>query len=225
MDSIVLSLKNVVREIPEKRIVDDVSFDVMAGETLAIIGPSGSGKSSLLRLINRLDERTGGVIVFNNREINTYPPSELRRHIGMVMQMAYLFPGTVAENVQYGPLQRKERLSMERVEELLATVGLRGYSFRDVSNLSGGEAQRVSIARTLANSPEMLLLDEPTSALDEKAKLEVEIALRSAIAQHALTCVMVTHDVAQARRMAARCLVLEGGRVTRLGLVAEMLPV
>ena len=136
-------------------------------------------------------------------------PRELRRKLGMVTQRPYLFPGTVADNLRFGPAQRGETLPPESIEELLSQVGLKDYAARDVANLSGGEAQRVSVARTLANSPLVLLLDEPTSALDEAAKLEVEAAIQKVVRNQGLTCVMVTHDVAQAVRLASRALVLD----------------
>jgi putative ABC transport system ATP-binding protein len=141
----------------------------------------------------------------------------------MVTQRPYLFPGTVAENLQFGPAQRGETLAGEAIEELLSQVGLKDYGGRNVANLSGGEAQRVSVARTLANSPLVLLLDEPTSALDEAAKLEVESSIQKVVQDHGLTCVMVTHDLAQASRLAEKALLLEAGRIVRAGLIGEVL--
>jgi putative ABC transport system ATP-binding protein len=119
--------------------------------------------------------------------------------------------------------QRGELFPDNRVEDLLIRVGLAGYAKRDVANLSGGEAQRVSLARALANSPIVLLLDEPTSALDEAAKFEVESLIQDIIRQSYLTCVIVTHDSAQAARIATRVMMLEQGRATRLGTVEEVL--
>jgi ABC-type sulfate/molybdate transport systems ATPase subunit len=139
------------------------------------------------------------------------------------MQRPYLFAGTVLDNLRFGPRQRAEDLSLMAVDELLAGVGLSGFSSRDVSNLSGGEAQRVSFARALANSPEVLLLDEPTSALDEDAKREVEAVIERIGHEQGVACVLVTHDAAQAARLAQRVLVLESGRVVRIGLAAEVL--
>ena len=139
-------------------------------------------------------------------------PRELRRRVGMVMQRPYLFAGTVLDNLRFGPRQRGEDLSPAAVEELLAGVGLSGFGSRDVANLSGGEAQRVSFARALANSPEVLLLDEPTSALDEDAKREVEAVIQRIGHEQGVACVLVTHDAAQAARLAERVLVLESGR-------------
>jgi putative ABC transport system ATP-binding protein len=209
--------------VKDKVLVEDVTFKVRTGEVLAIVGPSGSGKSSLLRLLNRLDEATSGTIYVEGIDYRQIPPRELRRKLGMVNQRPYLFPGTVEENLQFGPRQRGESLSHESIEQLLVRVGLKGYSSRNVANLSGGEAQRVSVARTLANSPLVLLLDEPTSALDEASKLEVESAIQNVVHDRGLTCVLVTHDTAQAARLAERALLLESGHVVRIGSVSEVL--
>ncbi len=190
---------------------------------MTIVGPSGSGKSSLLRLLNRLDEPTSGTVFVQGTDFRNLEPRELRRKLGMVTQRPYLFPGTVAENLQFGPAQRGETLAGEAIEELLSQVGLKDYGGRNVANLSGGEAQRVSVARTLANSPLVLLLDEPTSALDEAAKLEVESSIQKVVHDHGLTCVMVTHDLAQASRLAEKALLLEAGRILRAGLIGEVL--
>lgn len=190
---------------------------------MAITGPSGSGKTSLLRLLNRLDEPTAGTVFVEGINYHNIEPRDLRRKLGMVTQRPYLFSGTVADNLRFGPAQRGEMLPDESIAQLLAQVGLKGYAQRDVANLSGGEAQRVSVARTLANSPLALLLDEPTSALDDAAKLEVESSIQRVVREQGLTCVMVTHDLAQASRMAERALVLEAGRIVRAGLVDEVL--
>jgi putative ABC transport system ATP-binding protein len=211
------------RIVKDKVLVEDVTFEVQTGEVLAIVGPSGSGKSSLLRLLNRLDEPTSGTVYVEGTDYRQIPPRALRRKLGLVNQRPYLFPGTVAQNLQFGPLQHGESLSQDAIEQLLASVGLKGYASRDVANLSGGEAQRVSVARTLANSPLVLLLDEPTSALDETSKLEVESSIDNVVHNQGLTCVLVTHDTAQAARLAARALLLEAGRIVRVGPINEVL--
>ena len=198
-------------EVDGKMIVREASFALRSGEVLAITGPSGAGKSSVLRLLNRLDEPTAGRVWLEDRDTSELPIRELRRRVGMVMQQANLFPGTVAENVRYGPALWHIEMSGAEVEELLKTVGLAGYAGRDVAGLSGGEAQRVSLARTLANRPQVLLLDEPTSALDDAAKLVVEDALRAAMAKVEGACLIVTHDAAQAARLAGRTLVMREG--------------
>jgi putative ABC transport system ATP-binding protein len=160
----IIRTEHLGRQIEGKCILDDINLEVAEGEVVAIVGASGSGKSSLLRLLNRLDEPTSGTVYFAGEDYRTLAPAELRQQMGMVMQAAFLFPGTVAENVRFGPAQRNELLSDEAVDGLLAQVGLDGFSSRAIHNLSGGEAQRVSLARALANSPAVLLLDEPTSA-------------------------------------------------------------
>jgi putative ABC transport system ATP-binding protein len=219
----ILRTEHLGRVVKEKILVEDVTFEVQTGEVLAIVGPSGSGKSSLLRLLNRLDEPTSGMVYVEGIDYRQVEPRELRRKLGLVNQRPYLFPGTVEENLRFGPQQRSETLSQETIEELLTRVGLKGYASRNVGNLSGGEAQRVSVARTLANSPLVLLLDEPTSALDETSKREVEATIQRVVREQGLTCIMVTHDTAQAARLADRALVLEAGRVVRDGPIKEVL--
>lgn len=219
----ILKSERLSRIVDGKALVDDISVDVPRGDILAVVGPSGSGKSSFLRLINRLDEPTGGTVYVEGIDYREIPPRELRRRLGMVMQSPHLFPGTVADNIRFGPLQRNEPVSEEAIDELLAEVGLAGYAHREVSRLSGGEAQRVSLARTLANSPQLLLLDEPTSALDEASRQEVEELISRIINQENLTCLIVTHDLAQAARMAKRAMVLRKGRLLKIGPVTEVI--
>jgi putative ABC transport system ATP-binding protein len=204
-------------------LVKDVSIEVLRGDVLAIVGPSGSGKSSFLRMLNRLDEPTSGEVYVDGQNTRQMSPRQLRKRVGMVMQSANLFPGTVADNIRYGPAQRGERVSDEDLEALLQQVSLGGYGSRDVSNLSGGEAQRVSLARTLANKPEVLLLDEPTSALDDAAAEEVEALLQRVMAQEDLTCLIVTHDMDQAASLAQRVMVMEKGRLAAFGNTEEIL--
>ncbi len=219
----ILRTEHLGRVVKDKVLVEDATFAVRTGEVVAIVGPSGSGKSSLLRLLNRLDEPTSGTVYVEQTDYREIAPRELRRKLGMVNQRPYLFPGTVEENLQFGPRQRGDFLSQESVEQLLASVGLKGYGGRNVANLSGGEAQRVSFARTLANSPLVLLLDEPTSALDETSKLEVESSIRKIVREQRLTCILVTHDTAQAARLAERALLFESGRIVRSGPINEVL--
>src|SRR5450432_1968502 len=221
--SIILRAENLGRTVNGKALVEGATFELHAGEVLAIVGPSGSGKSSLLRLLNRLDEPTGGTVYLEGTDYRQIESRTLRRKVGLVTQRPFLFPGTIAQNLEYGPSQRGEALTPERVSDLLIKVGLRDSSSRDVANLSGGEAQRVSVARTLANSPLILLLDEPTSSLDEASKFEIESSLRNIVRDRQLTCVIETHDKAQAARLAGRALVLEGGHVVRIGSMAEVL--
>lgn len=214
------------REAPARPgvfLLHEVSFTLHRGEALAVIGPSGAGKSTLLRLLNRLDEPTSGVVRLNGEDTRAIAPRELRRRVGMVMQRAHLFPGTVAENLVYGPAQHGQTLSPAQIDTMLAQVGLAGYASRDARTLSGGEAQRVALLRALANCPEMLLLDEPTSALDPESRDGVEQTLLSLITAQHLACVWVTHSPEQARVVAARVLALDSGQVRACGSTVEVL--
>jgi putative ABC transport system ATP-binding protein len=221
--AIALETKQLCRAVVGKVLVDDISVQVQRGEVLAVVGPSGAGKSSFLRLLNRLDEPTGGTVLFNGQDYRQMAARDLRRHVGMVMQMAFLFPGTVARNIAFGPLQRDEILTQDQIAALLERVGLPGYQDRDVSGLSGGEAQRVSLARTLANSPEALLLDEPTSALDEESARAIEELVLSIIRERQMTCVIITHNMLQAARIADRAMYLEAAKMVAIGPTKEVL--
>jgi putative ABC transport system ATP-binding protein len=217
-----------------RRIIDDVSFRVAAGGVFTVLGPSGSGKSTLLRCLDRLVEPSAGRLLLDGRDASELPVQELRRRVGMVFQTAALFDGSVLDNVMYGPRlrgsaaggarKRAERAAGDtgaahaQAEGLLRRVGLPA-AFRDkpVTELSGGEAQRVSLARALANEPEVLLLDEPTAALDPTASQLIEDLLLQLAADTDLTFVFVTHNLAQARRIGDHGLLLVGGRVVDQG--------
>jgi len=222
-DAVVLRTEHLGRRVNNVVIVSDISLDVHHGEMLGIVGPSGSGKSSFLRLLNRLDEPTSGTVFLEGHDYRQFSPRELRRRVGMVTQRPFLFPGGVASNVSFGPRQRGETLPDAEIAHLLGRVGLPGFAGREVTNLSGGEQQRVSLARALANRPEVLLLDEPTSALDEQAKAGVEELICNLVRETSLTCLMVTHDREQARRMCDRVAILEAGRLIQTGTPAEVL--
>jgi putative ABC transport system ATP-binding protein len=222
-DAAILRTENLSRRVGEVYIVNDISLSVERGELLGVVGPSGSGKSSLLRLLNRLDEPTGGTVFLNGVDYRVIEARELRRRIGMVTQRPYLFLGDVAANLRFGPEQRGEALSDGDIAGLLERVGLPGFAARTVANLSGGEQQRVSLARALANRPEVLLLDEPTSALDEKAKAGIEELIRSLAAGNSFTCMLVTHDLEQARRLCRRVARMDRGRLVQVGATEEVL--
>ena len=221
--AVVLRTEHLGRSVGDISVVAGISLDVYHGEMLGIVGASGSGKSSLLRLLNRLDEPTSGTVFLDGQDYRQFSPRELRRRVGMVTQRPFLFPGNVAGNIRFGPLQRGEVVADEDISRLLERVGLPGFAAREVTNLSGGEQQRVSLARALANRPDILLLDEPTSALDEQAKMGVEQLICSLVKDTSLTCVMVTHDRDQARRMCDRVALLEAGRLIQFGKPAEVL--
>lgn len=191
-------------------ILSDISASVMAGDIFTVLGPSGSGKSTLLRLINRLDDPTSGSILLDGQDTREMSVLALRRRAGMVFQSAAVFDGTVDANVQYGA-----KLAGIKVDsaDLLRRVGLpEDFLTRAASSLSGGEQQRVSIARTLATNPEIILMDEPTSSLDPASRSQIEELTLKMNRDEGLTIVFVTHDMEQARRVGVRTMLLVEGR-------------
>lgn len=208
-----LRAENLSYSADGQTILSNINFVISEGERIAIFGPSGAGKSTLIRLLNRLDEPSSGTIFIHGQDYREIPPQQLRRKLGLVMQQPYLFPGTVADNLRFGPAAQGKVLAEDEIQNLLAGVDLAGFANRDVSKLSGGEAQRVSLARTLANQPEALLLDEPTSSLDEAARIEVEETILSVLNSQDVTCILVTHDREQVQRMANRVILLKSGEL------------
>jgi len=186
----------------------DVDLAVGAGSIACIAGPSGAGKSTLLRLGNRLEVPSAGVVRFEGRDAAAIDPRELRRRVGMVFQRPVVFAGTVRDNLQVASPDAADA----RFDASLRQVGLDGgFLDRVGDDLSGGEAQRVCIARALLTDPEVLLMDEPTSALDPESRRGIE-ALAHDLAGSGLAIAWVSHDLGQARRLGGRVTVLIGGR-------------
>jgi len=204
------------------QLVRDVDLSVHTGETLTIVGPSGAGKSTLLRLLNRLEEPTEGTVYLDGTDYRTIAPTALRSRVGLVPQSPALRDGTVRENVAAGARLRGDPVDAGRVERLLDQVDLAGYADRDATALSGGEAQRVAIARTLLVDPEVVLLDEPTASLDSEAETKVERLLTDLLADGDRTAVLVSHDDAQVDRLADRVVRFVDGRIAAVGTPAEV---
>jgi putative ABC transport system ATP-binding protein len=204
-------------------IVRGVDLAVAAGETVTVVGPSGAGKSTLLRLLCRLDEPTGGAVYLDGTDYRSLDPIDLRARVGMVPQDPALRDGTVRENVTIGPRLRGESVDPGRVETLLEQVDLGGDVDRTVAELSGGEAQRVAIARTLMVDPEVLLLDEPTASLDPEAQAGVERLLRELLTDADRTVLLLTHDQAQVDRIADRVIEFVDGRIRSRGSPREVI--
>ena len=195
--------------------VDGVDLDVARGQTVALLGASGCGKSSLLRAVAGLEDLAGGTIAWDGRDVVRVPVH--KRGFGLMFQDGQLFPfRDVAGNVAYGltGVPRPERRA--RVEEMLELVGLPGYGPRDVTTLSGGQAQRVALARSLAPEPRLLLLDEPLSALDRALREQLVVDLRDILTRQGTTALYVTHDHGEARAVADRVGVMEAGRLLRI---------
>ncbi len=186
----------------------------------AIVGPSGAGKTSLLRCLNRLEEPQTGEVLLDGANIRTLDPTTLRKRVGMIFQTPILFQGSIRSNLSYG----LEGVDDRALLETLDAVGLgRSFLQRDSTALSVGQGQRVCIARALVRGPEVLLMDEPTSALDKDATARIESLIRD-LAEGGLAIVLVTHNLAQASRVAGRALLLVEGRVRAQGSMDEVEP-
>jgi putative ABC transport system ATP-binding protein len=199
-------------------VLRDVTLDIPRGELVALIGPSGAGKSSLVRLLNRLDDPTSGVIRYAGQPITSYPVRALRRRVGFVFQAPTMFPGTVADNLRAAAVVSDARL----VEALVSVELDESYLPREAARLSGGEQQRVSIARALVAAPEVLLLDEPTSALDPEVAERFMGTVARLSREHGLSLVMVTHRLAEARAWSDSTIMLDAGRVVEHGPTAAL---
>ncbi len=201
--------------------VDNLSLTVNDGELLVLLGESGCGKTTTLKMINRLIEPTSGKIFIGEQDTGTIEPWKLRREIGYVFQDVGLFPHmTVSENVGIGLqlLKWDENKIRSRSEELLALTGLDPVQFADrkPAELSGGQRQRVGVARALAASPNILLMDEPFGALDPMRRDSLQNEFLNIRAKLGLTVVLVTHDMTEALLMADRIAVMERGRIVAL---------
>lgn len=197
----------------ETVVLDRVSVDVANGGVTAIVGASGSGKSTLLRLCNRLERPTSGRVLFRGDDVTTLDPLAHRARVAMVFQRPTVFPGTALENLRAG----SSAIDREHAAELMERVGLDvDLLDREADRLSGGEAQRLCLARALATGPEVVLADEVTSSLDEASARVLESLART-LADDGIPVVWVTHDMAQVRRIADHVVEIEGGRVSFVG--------
>ena len=217
MTGALFALENVSCSRAGTTVLAEVTVE-LGRETTALIGPSGAGKSTLLRLLNRLADPGVGTVRYRGRDLRDFDVLELRREVALVPQLPALLDGTVADNVGYGPGLCGEGCD---VETALALAGLDAtFAARPARQLSVGEQQRVMLARALALKPDVLLLDEPTAALDERARDAVERTLLDLRRRLSASLIVVTHDQAQARRLADRLVLLENGRILNDGEIA-----
>jgi putative ABC transport system ATP-binding protein len=207
------AFEDVVVEIDGTRILDGVTTEVPEDGITAIVGPSGSGKSTLLRLCNRLEVATGGTVRFRGDDVLTLDPLALRRRVGMVFQRPTPFPGTVRDNLLVADPEGCDEGFAETLERAVLPAS---FLDRLADELSGGEQQRVCLARTMVVEPEVLLMDEPTSSLDQEATNLLEQAIVELV-RAGLRVLWVTHDEAQAGRLAERRLVVGQGKVIARG--------
>jgi len=222
-----ISVQNLTKYFGDKTVVDDVSFDVQQGETLVLLGTSGSGKTTTLRMINRLLEPSSGAILINNENILNKPPEMLRRSMGYVLQNYGLFPHyTVAENIAVVPKLLKwspEKIE-ERIAELLQKLQLPSELLNAYpSQLSGGQKQRVGVARALAADPPVLLMDEPFGALDPITRADIKNQFLHLDELKNKTIIFVTHDVQEAFELGDRICLMDHGKVVQAGKPLELL--
>jgi osmoprotectant transport system ATP-binding protein len=221
-----VEFKNISYEVGRRTILRDINLCVEEGETVVLLGRSGSGKTTLLKTVNRIVQPSGGAVVFQGKPLSQWDAIQLRRKIGYVIQDAGLFPHvTVEQNVGLVPeLENwpKDKIRA-RTAELLEMVGLpaKAYGSRFPWQLSGGEKQRVGIARALAANPPLLLLDEPFAALDPVTRFEMQqqfLQLRNALGKTAL---FVTHDIREAIMLATRIALLKDGKLEVVAKAAD----
>ncbi|CAM8930976.1 unnamed protein product [Rhodiola kirilowii] len=193
-------------------ILKGIDLDIPRGVVVGVIGPSGSGKSTMLRASNRLWEPKSGSVFLDGVDICDVDVVSLRRKVGMLFQLPALFEGTVADNVRYGPQLKGKKLTDNEVSKLLSLADLdSSFMKKSGGDLSVGQAQRVALARTLANEPEVLLLDEPTSALDPISTQNIEDAIVKLKETRGMTTVIVSHSINQIQRIAdIVCLLVDG---------------
>ena len=227
-DAPLFSLSGVCQERGGREVLHDLTLDLPARRLVSLIGPSGAGKSSLIRLLNRLDDPTRGDIRFLGESISTLPIRALRRRVGFVFQSPTMFPGTVADNLRTAA--RHDATSAVKTASpddafgaVLRSVELdESYLARDAAGLSGGEQQRVSIARALTTAPEVMVLDEPTSALDPEVAERFMATVARLSREHELSVIMVTHRLAEARQWSDFTVMLDAGRVVETGDSASL---
>ncbi len=230
MNDCKLSIQNIRKQYKNNKSValEDVSVDVRAGEFLAILGPSGCGKTTLLRIIAGLLAPDSGKLLLDGNDITSAPAS--KRSMGIVFQNYALFENmTVLENVTYAAYlkaKREKSATKAQVKEqalaLLAELGIADLAAKHPASLSGGQMQRVAIARTLILKPDIMLFDEPASALDVATRLQLRTVIKDIQAKFGTTMIYITHDQEEAFAMADRIMVMENAKISQIGTPAEI---
>ena len=218
-----LKLNNLTKKFDELFAVDDVSFNINSGEFFSILGPSGCGKSTTLRMIAGFVMPTNGEILLGDNNITYVAPE--KRNIGFVFQNYAIFPHmNVFDNIAFGLKMRdvNKSLIVEKVKSSLEQVNLLGFENRFQRELSGGEQQRVALARVLVTEPQILLLDEPLSALDKKLREEMKIWIKELQKKLQITTVYVTHDQSEALTMSDRIAIMDKGKISQIGTPKEI---
>ena len=212
--STTFQLSNVYFSHGEQQILENISGEIVNQTTTTFIGPSRAGKSTLFRILNGLLSPDHGEILFNHQRLAEFDPIELRKSIGIVLQEAIMLPGTVFDNLAITSQLHNHSFSMDDAEILLDLVDLdRQFLHKTAKDLSGGQKQKVSIARTLANQPKVLLLDEITASLDQISVKAIEQTIKKIKQKHQLTVLWITHNIEQAVRVGEQTWVMVDGQV------------
>ncbi|MEL3908945.1 MAG: ABC transporter ATP-binding protein [Treponemataceae bacterium] len=218
-----LKVEKITKYYHEKKAIENISFDLEKGLALCLLGPSGCGKTTILRAIGGFIKLDGGKIILNGKDITNTPPES--RNISTVFQSYGLFPHmNVLENIIYG-LKFKNLPKEKRVEEglkILSSFGLEGYEKKQINELSGGEQQRVAIARSLIIKPEILLLDEPLSNLDANLRVSMRKLIKQVQKDFNTTTVFVTHDQAEAFEIADKIILINAGNIMQSGTATKL---
>ena len=218
-----LSLKNISKKYKDKEILKNITFDIKEGELVCILGPSGCGKTTLLNIIGGFVSDYSGDVLLSNENINNIPPE--KREIATVFQSYGLFTHkNVIDNVSYGLklLKIDKNTREKKARDMLEKVGLAGYEKKKIKELSGGEQQRVAIARSMVLNPKLLLLDEPLSDLDVHLRDVMRKEIKRIQKQFGVTMIIVTHDQEDAFKLADRVVVINEGHIEQIGTPEEL---
>lgn len=218
-----LSLKNISKKYKDKEILKNITFDIKEGELVCILGPSGCGKTTLLNIIGGFVSDYSGDVLLSNENINNIPPE--KREIATVFQSYGLFTHkNVIDNVSYGLklLKIDKNTREKKARDMLEKVGLAGYEKKKIKELSGGEQQRVAIARSMVLNPKLLLLDEPLSNLDVHLRDVMRKEIKRIQKQFGVTMIIVTHDQEDAFKLADRVVVINEGHIEQIGTPEEL---
>jgi tungstate transport system ATP-binding protein len=220
-----VEIRGLGKSFGRSEVLKDIDLVVHHNEVLALIGPTGSGKTTLLRLIDLLDQPTRGHVFFKGEDIcHLSTPNKLavRRKMAMVFQKPVMFKASVYDNVSYGLKVRGEGKAKDEVLGAIKEVGLLGYEFRDANTLSGGEMQRIALARAMVIKPELLLLDEPTANLDPKSAQDIDSLIKR-LANNGTTVIMASHNMLQCARLSDRIAVMTNGTISKTGKPKDIL--
>ena len=222
--TVTAELRNVTKTFGEKTVLDNINLEINEGEILALLGPNGSGKTTILKILAFIENATSGEVWFQGETVDFKKAEKLRLQSTLVFQRTVLFGTLVFNNVAYGLKVRKTPKSVidEEVKNALRMVRLQGFEKRPAKKLSGGEQQRVAIARALVLKPKLLLLDEPTANLDPKNAAMVEEVIATVNREMKTTVVLATHNMFQAKTLPHRIALISDGRITEVGAPAEI---